>query len=816
LVAIYFAVFCFLYCVTLSVSYTASILISNNQKQFCFMKTLTHLLWLVVVSIGLTTSMFAQCVLDLSTGVDAAGNSLSIGDNDLHWVVTHTPVTSVNLNVPRVSYVVDGSIWDTPSWDNTNYCGNSQWISPETDNDWSINNPYDPYILEYCFCTSATGKININLAFLADDVATIELHASDGTVTPLPINAYFPNPDPHPYNFIGYNIVNSTISVPQGNHCLVANLENTHGIVMGYRACGTVSGDFLICNEEVCAGVGMIYGYKYQDASPNGAGGLDVALPNWTIFLYQNGALVATTTTDASGYYVFPNLSAGNYVVVENTPNGWSATTPAAVNVSLASGQFVQQDFYNRRVTCTPPTGEITFSSTHICVGDEGWFEFNGTPQYLDYAVFINGTLSEFSGNLGASGVHQDFVASLSDVGTYELCLLVAKSLIVNEEQGIVIGNGCVDTTCITVVIEECKDSCGSVIADFEYALNGNNVDLTNTSTSSYDYLEWIVDGQSYFDIDNNHSAPLNGTGQHELCLVIVKTFEEEHLCCRDTMCVDIAVDTCDIINFNASFTVASISGNTVILDNTSSPAPTVSIWTVNGQSFIDNTGDDFTYIFPGDGVYPVCLKAIRHLDAAGTLCCIDVFCDTIVIRNGNACDCIDVKMDYEMLLCSEWGGIPDDCIYNFYGDVSNYHCDNISQMLQTRWELNGQVVGHGNTLLNYSVSLWGRVEMCYIVPYVVNGVVCEEKTCVVLFDNTMLIAITPNPVKNIATLSLGTNLQVREVTLLNSQGKVLQTIPTNGTSAQINMEAYDKGVYFVQGIDEISGNIVAEKLIKM
>ncbi len=62
-----------------------------------------------------------------------------------------------------------------------------------------------------------------------------------------------------------------------------------------------------------------------QDASEVGVGGVTVKLSD------NGGAIISTTTTDATGYYLFPNLAAGTYgITFCNLPTGYVFTTPDA------------------------------------------------------------------------------------------------------------------------------------------------------------------------------------------------------------------------------------------------------------------------------------------------------------------------------------------------------------------------------------------------------------------------------------------------------------------------------------------------------
>src|SRR5690606_17594760 len=65
--------------------------------------------------------------------------------------------------------------------------------------------------------------------------------------------------------------------------------------------------------------------YVYHDANNNGVFDTgEQGIAGATVNLYnENGILVGTQITDASGKYCFTNLVAGTYKIVEQQPTGW-------------------------------------------------------------------------------------------------------------------------------------------------------------------------------------------------------------------------------------------------------------------------------------------------------------------------------------------------------------------------------------------------------------------------------------------------------------------------------------------------------------
>lgn len=120
-------------------------------------------------------------------------------------------------------------------------------------------------------------------------------------------------------------------------------------------ACGNYS------DRVVPGPVPVIRGVKFDDADGNGARGPGEALMGgWTIQLFQNGGLLASTTTAPDGSYAFAldanqmAITSEDFELREVPQPGWRASrTPATVHVPFGSGQavFSGNDFGNQRMT---------------------------------------------------------------------------------------------------------------------------------------------------------------------------------------------------------------------------------------------------------------------------------------------------------------------------------------------------------------------------------------------------------------------------------------------------------------------------------
>ena len=95
------------------------------------------------------------------------------------------------------------------------------------------------------------------------------------------------------------------------------------------------------------------------------AEGLRGSLDDWSLTLTTAGE--RTTTTDATGRYVFGGLRPGGYAVREQQQSGWTQTTPpgGAYNVVVTSGQDVGGfDFGNRSDNVAPRVTQVYANGT--------------------------------------------------------------------------------------------------------------------------------------------------------------------------------------------------------------------------------------------------------------------------------------------------------------------------------------------------------------------------------------------------------------------------------------------------------------------
>jgi hypothetical protein len=157
---------------------------------------------------------------------------------------------------------------------------------------------------------------------------------------------------------------------------------------------GTDQGPFEFLNFECFT----VDGYKYEDMSGNGvwdAG--DTGIEGWTITLYQMdefGAWVQVdeTTTDSNGYYSFGVCGGGTYKVVEETRDGWEATSETEFMFTATSGESQTFDFFNYELGQICGTKWYDFDKDGVQDADEDVIAGFKIELYKDGSLFATAT----------------------------------------------------------------------------------------------------------------------------------------------------------------------------------------------------------------------------------------------------------------------------------------------------------------------------------------------------------------------------------------------------------------------------------------
>ncbi|VVB91769.1 SdrD B-like domain protein [uncultured archaeon] len=155
------------------------------------------------------------------------------------------------------------------------------------------------------------------------------------------------------------------------------------------------------------AATSSISGFKFNDVNGNGTWDpVEPALPNWTIVLTMPDGSKITNTTNASGFYIFSNLPAGNYTLEEVLQPGWVRTFPKEpiISITLSEGEDMKDTgFGNMKIS------QATFNISGFKIngdtgnGIQGWnitlsndtmqtSTLTGTDGSYQFTGLLNGT----------------------------------------------------------------------------------------------------------------------------------------------------------------------------------------------------------------------------------------------------------------------------------------------------------------------------------------------------------------------------------------------------------------------------------------
>ncbi|MCE1252325.1 MAG: carboxypeptidase regulatory-like domain-containing protein, partial [Anaerolineae bacterium] len=124
-----------------------------------------------------------------------------------------------------------------------------------------------------------------------------------------------------------------------------------------------------------------ISGIVWEDTNGDGSkqSGEGTLLSGVTVRLYtdpngdgdpSDGVLLDTKTTNASGAYSFTNLTAGNYVVIETDPAGYTSTTANSLKRTLTAGGSATANFGDLYISSSLGSGTIQGTVINDLNGD--------------------------------------------------------------------------------------------------------------------------------------------------------------------------------------------------------------------------------------------------------------------------------------------------------------------------------------------------------------------------------------------------------------------------------------------------------------
>lgn len=469
----------------------------------------------------------AQSSLVVSTGLNPITQTvLPPGTPDPMWTLIQSPPAPagwpITLGAPAFVIPQYGS-WDaTP--------GPSSYINAFNTNSSVANNwglSTQAYVFErpFCICNPNGSNENIEVTFdlklHADNWAEV-FFVENGTGPAISLLA-------QPYVYSTANFLNPTddatvtLSIPPGNHTLQIHQRNKQ-VRMGVSLWGELTSTGML-SDNLCDPEGSIVGSKYNDIDGNGVvSGADATVPGWTINLYDNsGTLVATTTTDGTGFYSFPNLLPGTYTVTEVPQAGWTMVNPASGSqtITVVANAVNMVNFLNKQGQQSEP---CDFKIGVEPVIKECGVTFNSFVTGIPSGYYIVSSTWTFG-----DGYSSDILSPVhyyTAAGIYTACLEVT------------IFNGrecCTIKKCFDIRIEKpCDNKCDIEAKIVEQQLNNctYNLDglILSTGTAITNWAWDFGDGTTGTGSSVNHTFP--GSGSYMVTLTVFGYSPNEKECC--------------------------------------------------------------------------------------------------------------------------------------------------------------------------------------------------------------------------------------------------------------------------------------------
>lgn len=299
--------------------------------------------------------------LNLSTGIDASGNLLSVGKGivDPFWRVLNKPPL-VNCTNPLQStvngsaYVINYANSGTSGWVNQ---PNSVTLAPvdlgnSTGSPFGCNNANNsegkrvPYVFERSFCVLEDTMVDLSFTFRADDQIYFEL-INNNTNTILSTSST--------YVYSGATSVwsVSSLGLSSGSYSVRGYLVNTGSTVLGMSFVGnmtTTNGDSALSNNaEGCCENNVISILNVLDNNCDTAFNTGDSLgKDWTFNLKDSSnTIINTQKTDANGNIFFTGLPNGTYTVEIVNQTGWTQSTPASVTITVNNNKVEIVEFFS-------------------------------------------------------------------------------------------------------------------------------------------------------------------------------------------------------------------------------------------------------------------------------------------------------------------------------------------------------------------------------------------------------------------------------------------------------------------------------------
>ncbi|MEM6877645.1 MAG: LamG-like jellyroll fold domain-containing protein [Bacteroidota bacterium] len=357
--------------------------------------------------------------LNISTGIDASGNLIAVGQLDPFWELINIPPLTgggtPDIMVPDV-YAVDpntvASNWNVitdPAYPASQPINIRNGTSLPNNN----LNSQQPFRIRREICVCETSTVCIDAVTRADNAGKLVIYSDFDPVNPL-VDLGGTTTSGSTAAFTQDWPIKDTLTLLPGTYHLEYELRNLSGVASGFALAGTIevlSGDMTLFNSESsCCGAGVISLQKILDEDcdgerDNGEPGLanfDFVLTN----VATNQSISATT--DQFGEIIFRALPYGTYTLTEIVNYPWVPTNPTSGSTTItidANNPIAATTFLNKNTEeCNCSQSGLVLENTSE---DECCFDLSLTNQnldvfYVEIEVTQGALIDDLSVNVGS------------------------------------------------------------------------------------------------------------------------------------------------------------------------------------------------------------------------------------------------------------------------------------------------------------------------------------------------------------------------------------------------------------------------------
>jgi len=320
--------------------------------------------------------------IDLSTGINNTGQFLPIGEYVGNWMLIDGP--DDNVFYPRPGFVLNPN----NAW---NQLPGSQYISPFP-NAFNNDSSPIPYLFERCFCVcEETAEVELNISAHVDNFINIGLYEDNGNLIQDLIGFQGPASttafrDPAFFS-------NTKHVLSQGTYCLRAGLRNDGSVAMGMQINAAITNAGFV-SSECCNPYSSILGTVFQDVSCDSLNNLntDIGIQGIEVSLINNGEVVESVLSDQFGYYVFNDISPGNYTIsAESVPNNFPTVGVVGYDIIMTADTIIGNldfGFCEEKDECCASSELLTERALFELNSDALFYEMNGTLEVENPELF--------------------------------------------------------------------------------------------------------------------------------------------------------------------------------------------------------------------------------------------------------------------------------------------------------------------------------------------------------------------------------------------------------------------------------------------